>query len=179
MSASDPLIERLTRCAPGRNGWKEFEDSCLAILEYLFVPPLRPPRIQARSYSGIDRRDAIFSNRDFDAYNSWGKLFQELQARMILFEFKNYDNSEIGKEEVDQARNYMTEPMGRLAILCCNKKPNEAAHIRRNTIFGTERKVLLFLSIDHLKEMCFIKERGEDPADLIIDLVEEFYIQHE
>jgi len=28
---------------------------------------------------------------------------------MVAFEFKNYDNMEIGKEEVDQTRNYMTE----------------------------------------------------------------------
>jgi len=27
--------------------------------------------------------------------------------------------------------------------------------------------------------MLFIKERGEDPSDLIMDLVERFYVQHE
>jgi len=27
--------------------------------------------------------------------------------------------------------------------------------------------------------MLFIKERGEDPSDLIMDMVERFYIQHE
>ena len=32
---------------------------------------------------------------------------------------------------------------------------------------------------NHLKEMSRIKERGEDPADLIIDLIEEFYLQLE
>ena len=56
--------------------------------------------------------------------------------------------------------------MGRLAILCCNKLPNEAAHIRRNTIFSREKKVILFLTKDHLKEMLFIKERGEESAKI-------------
>jgi hypothetical protein len=37
----------------------------------------------------------------------------------------------------------------------------------------------LFVTVDHLKEMLFIKERGEDPSDLIMDLVERFYVQHE
>jgi hypothetical protein len=39
--------------------------------------------------------------------------------------------------------------------------------------------LILFLTKDHLKEMLFIKERGEDPGDLIVDLVERFYLQHE
>jgi hypothetical protein len=126
-----------------------------------------------------NRRDAVFPNRNFEAGSSWGLLLQELNARMVLFEFKNYDNTEIGKKEVDQTRNYLTEPMGRLAIMVCSKSLSEAAHIRRNTVFSAEGKVILFLTKDHLKEMLFIKERGEDPADLIVDLVEWFYLQHE
>jgi len=40
-------------------------------------------------------------------------------------------------------------------------------------------KVILFVTKENLKEMLFIKERGDDPADLIVDLVEWFYLQHE
>jgi hypothetical protein len=40
-------------------------------------------------------------------------------------------------------------------------------------------KVIMFLTKDHLKEMLFIKERGEELLDLIRDLVERFYLQHE
>lgn len=98
---------------------------------------------------------------------------------MILCEFKNYDSEEIGKDEINQTRNYLTKHIGRLALLCCNKEPCKAAHIKRNTIFSEEGKVILFLMKDHLKEMLFIEERGEDPADLIIDLLEWFYLQHE
>jgi len=179
MSEATDLANRLSSCPGGRNGWKEFEDICIACLCYLFVPPLSEPKIQPRTFSGIDRRDAVFPNRNFDTSNTWDYLLQELGARMVLFEFKNYDLTEIGKEEVDQTRNYMTEPMGRLAIMVCNKLPNEAAHIRRNTVFSSEKKVILFVTKDHLQEMLFIKERGENPADLIVDLVEWFYLQHE
>lgn len=179
MGEIDELIARLMSCPAGTAGWKEFEDVCVDVLRYLFVPPLAEPKIQPRTYSGIDRRDAVFPNRNSEAGSSWGLLLQELTARMVLFEFENYDNAETGKEEVDQTRNYLTEPMGRLAIVVCSKPPNEAAHIRRNTVFSAEGKVILFLTRDHLKEMLFIKERGEDPADLIVDLVEWFYLQHE
>jgi len=179
MSKTSELVKELYSCPSGTTGWKQFEDICLRILWYLFVPPLTKPKIQTRTYSGIDRRDAVFPNRNSNSDNPWGHLLRELGARLVLFEFKNYDTTEIGKEEVDQSRNYMTEPMGRLAIMCCNKLPNQAAHIRRNTIFSKEKKVILFLTKDHLKEMLFIKERNEDPADLVLDMVEWFYLQHE
>ncbi|WP_199341164.1 hypothetical protein [Nostoc spongiaeforme] len=98
---------------------------------------------------------------------------------MVLFEFKNYATTDIGHEEVIQTDNYLTEPMGRLAIMICSKLPNRGAHIQRNTIYSKHRKIILFMTKEHLKEMLFIKERGEDPCDLIVDLVERFYLQHE
>ncbi|MBU4406474.1 MAG: hypothetical protein KKB24_02700, partial [Candidatus Altiarchaeota archaeon] len=137
------------------------------------------PKIQSRTFSGIDRRDAIFPNRNFNASNIWGNLLKDLEARMVLFEFKNYDKTEIGKDEIIQTRDYMTQPMGKLAIIVCTKLPNNSAYIKRNQIFNKDKQVILFVTTDQLKEMLYIKERGEDPADLIIDLIEDFYIQHE
>lgn len=184
MSQVNDFIQRLDTCPLGNDGWVEFEDLCTEVLSFLFVPPLRPAQRQAKTYSGINRRDAIFPNRNIvvnDQPNStnWYHLFQELDARMILFEFKNYSNTEIGPDEVNQALNYLTNPMGRFAVLVCSKDPNHQAHIRRNTIYSNENKVILFISKEQLKEMLAMKERNEDPSDLIMDLLELFYIQHE
>jgi len=179
MNKAQALRQRLKKCPPGRAGWAKFEDACIGALRYLFVPPLTEPIIQPRTYSGTDRRDAVFPNRNLDTSNNWGHLHKELGARLVLFEFKNYDAEEIGKEETNQTRNYLTQPMGRLAIMCCNRLPNHAAHLKRNTIFSEDRKVILFVTTDHLVEMISIKERGDDPSDLIIDMIERFYLQHE
>ena len=173
------LIERLEVCPPGHAGWQEFENICIEILSYAFVPPLESPRVQARTISGMDRRDAAFPNRNRGSGNLWGQLFQELNARIVLADFKNYDSEEIGKDEVDQLRNYMSKPMGKLALLVCNKAPSQPAYKRRNQVFDQEEKVILFLTANELKELLFIKERGEDPAGLIMDLVEAFYLEHE
>lgn len=173
------LRRRLAQCPRGHCGWHDFENACIETLRFLFVPPLNEPIVQARSYSGIDRRDAVFPNRNLEPANNWGRLYKELDARLILFEFKNYDREDIGKDETNQTRNYLTKPMGRLAIMCCNKAPDKAAHIKRNSIFGEDGKVVLFMTTDHLIEMIGIKERGEDPSDLIMDMVERFYLQYE
>lgn len=123
--------------------------------------------------------DKVAPNRNFENTCIWGQLFNELKARMILVEFKNYDKTEIGKDEVNQIRNYLTESMGKLAILVCSKLPNEAAHIKRNSIFSEDGKIILFITKKELEEMIYIKERGEEPEDLIMDLIKCFYLQHE
>jgi hypothetical protein len=175
----DALRSALEAVPRGLSGWKELEAAGTNALRHLFVPPLADPKIQARSYSGIDRRDAIFPNRNHGLPNHWGRLLQELEARMVLVEFKNYDSQEVGKDEVNQTRNYLTRPLGRLALIVSTKKPNHAAHVKRNTVYSEEGKVIVFLSVEHLKEMLYMKERGEDPADLIVDAIERFYIEWE
>ena len=185
MSQVNTFIQQLDACPLGTAGWSQFETLCTGILKFLFVPPLNEPTRQARTYSGVNRMDAIFPNRnitsnDDAAAKNWHHLFLELTARMVLFEFKNYDITEIGHEEVNQTRNYLTEPMGKLAIMVCSKLPNDSAHRQRNTVYSTpEKKVILFITKEHLKEMLAMKDRGEQPSDLIVDLIEKFYIQHE
>ena len=173
------LIDRLKSCPPGNDGWRQFEDICIEVLTFLFVPPLEVPKIQPRTLSGVDRRDAIFPNRNFNNDTIWGQIYHELNARLILFEFKNYDVTDIEKDEVNQIRNYLTEPMGKFGILCCNKDPIESAFIKRNTIYSSEKKVILFITTEHLIEMLYIKEKSENPANLIMDMIELFYMQHE
>jgi hypothetical protein len=179
MNENQNLIELLTNCPRGAAGWQQYEDICTRILTLLFVPPLMPPRTQPRTYSGTDRRDSVFANRNINGQGNWGHLFNELEARMVLFEFKNYDTEEVGKEETNQTRNYLTAPMGKLAIICSRRLPDHGAHVKRNTIFSAEGKVILFLTDTELIEMLRRRERGEEPSDLLLDMVESFYLQHE
>lgn len=184
MSQVNDFIKCLDSCPAGKAGWAAFETLCLEILVFLFEPGITMHKKQAKTYSGINRMDAIFSNRHIAPSNdpftkNWYHLFLELGARLILFEFKNYDHTEITQEEVDQTRNYLTKPMGNLAIMISNKKPTDHAHRHRNTIYSRDGKVILLMTKDELKEMLAIYERGEDPSDLILDMVEDFYVQHE
>jgi hypothetical protein len=54
------LIQRLEGIEKGRPGWRAYEDACIDILNYVFLPPLRTPRIQSSTEDGLDRRDAIY-----------------------------------------------------------------------------------------------------------------------
>lgn len=69
--------------------------------------------------------------------------------------------------------------MGKLVIMIWSKNPVDSANIRRNTVYNDKENVILFIGKDQLVEMIDIKERGGEPADLIIDMIEWFYLQHE
>jgi len=178
MPTAAQLLDKLDGCAKGIAGWRTYEDIATEILTFLFVPPLSGPKPQARSFSGIDRRDAVFGNRNMTPETTWGQLRLELDARLPLFEFKNYD-TEVGKDEVDQTRNYLTATIGRFAVLCCRTKPSQQALLRRNHAFTQEKKVILFVTDEDLREMLRMKESGADPALFLMDLLELFYMQHE
>jgi hypothetical protein len=176
---SNEIRTRLDACPSGAPGWREFEDAAVDALTYLFVPPLQPPRIQPRTMSGVERRDAVFANRMRDPSTCWGLIHSEFDARMIAVEFKNYDAEDIGPEEVAQIASYLRASWGRFAILCVNKVPNESARRRRNTLYSNDHVVILFITADDLREMLDMKDRGDEPGDFILDAVESFYLQHD
>ncbi|MFF4590965.1 hypothetical protein [Streptomyces sp. NPDC001388] len=173
------MRSQLTACPAGPAGWQTFETVALDTLVHLFVPPLVPPVPQAHTYSGVERRDAVFPNRYPNLEDNWGIFRHDLEARMIAVEFKNYDRTGIGREEVDQTANYLRNTWGQLAILCTNIDPNNSAHTRRNSIYSDSKKVILFVTKRDLMEMLDMEDRGEDPSDFIMDAYEKFLIQHE
>jgi hypothetical protein len=68
--------------------------------------------------------------------------------------------------------------MGKLGIMISSKEPHENAKIRQNQIYSSsEEKVILLLTSNHLREMVHMKERGDDPALLIMEQVELLYMQ--
>ncbi|MCH1868785.1 hypothetical protein [Nocardioides sp. CFH 31398] len=173
------LRKRLGECPAGSDGWSKFEQVGLEVLEAVLVPPLEPAMVQSRTLEGVERRDAVFPNRVRDSSSTWGILHADYKARLIPVEFKNYDKSGIGKDEVNQAGIYLRSPWGKLAMLCRNKEPKKSAYRQRNTIYNHSGKVILFVTLADLLEMLDILERGENPSDFVLDKVEEFLLQHD
>jgi HJR/Mrr/RecB family endonuclease len=173
------MISNLKDCPEGKEGWKDYENICIDILNYLFVPPLIEPKIQSRTESGLDIRDALYPNRC--DHTNWQIIRNDYDAKYILVEFKNYstekEGSEINKEVVNQARNYLKQTIGRIAFICSKKKPNNSGIEAQNQAFIEDNKLILFLSNEHLIEMLMRKYRNEEPLDIIIDLIDEFNIK--
>jgi hypothetical protein len=115
---------------------------------------------------------------DFDNSTNWGKLREEFSAKIIVCEFKNYD-TEIGQEEAAQTGSYLHDHIGKLGFMICSKLPDRGAHEKRNIIYTQEKKVILFITVDHLLEMIAYRELEEDPSNVIIDLIDSFRMQYQ
>lgn len=170
------LVKQLTECPLGQKGWRDYERICIDILTEVFVPPLKPPRIQPRTLSGLERRDTLFSLRGGNA--EWQAFRQEFDANFLLCEFKNYSRL-ITKDEVNQTRNYLRETIGRVGIIFSRKGPDDGALRMRNSIFAQERKVILFFTDDHLVELLQLKAANQSTLDLIQDTIDDYYIAQE
>lgn len=171
----ESYIKRLRDCPSGREGWKEYENVCIDILKFLFVPPLKLPKIQSRTESGLDIRDAIFPNRSGN--ENWRFIREDYDGKYILFEFKNYTPDiglDLGKDDVNQVKNYLYQTIGRLGVICSPKKPSTNGVQARRMAYIEEKKLIIFLSNDDLIEMMMRKYRNEDPSDIIVDLIDEF-----
>lgn len=171
------LIKKLDNCPEGKDGWKTYEDICLEILQYLFVPPLGEPKIQSRRESGIDIRDAIFPNRNNN--ENWKFIRDDYDAKYIVFEFKNYsqDGSEIDKQVLLQIDDYLKRTIGRFGIICSKKIPNKSGLEKRKDVYIENNKLILFLNNEDMKEMLLRKHKEMDPSDVIIDLIDEFNLK--
>lgn len=171
------LIKKLDNCPEGQDGWKTYEDICLEIFRYLFVPPLGEPKIQSRRESGIDIRDAIFPNRNNN--ENWKFIRDDYDAKYIVFEFKNYseNGSEIDKQVLLQIDDYLKRTIGRFGIICSKKTPNKSGLEKRKDVYIENNKLILFLNNEDMKEMLLRKHKKMDPSDVIIDLIDEFNLK--
>jgi hypothetical protein len=171
------LIKKLDNCPNENAGWKNYEDICIEILTYLFVPPLKKPKIQSRRESGVDIRDAIFPNRNNN--ENWKFIRDDYDAKYIVFEFKNYseNGNEVDKQVVIQLADYLNKPIGKFGIICSKKNPNTSGLTKRKDIYIENNKLILFLNNDKLKEMLLRKYNKMDPSDVINDLIDEFNLK--
>jgi hypothetical protein len=174
------LGHQLAKCPRGKRGWAQYEEVCTAILAAAFCPPLRPPRRQTRTLYGLERRDALFSLRG--ATGPWDAIRREFDANFVLVEFKNYTRP-FGKDEVNQARNYLREMIGRLGIICSRMGPDDGALRMRNSIFAQERKMILFFSDTELLELLRRRAANSGGNRLAVEFIqaaiEDFYVAYE
>jgi hypothetical protein len=172
------LKQKLLDCPAGPEGWQDYEEICIEILKFLFVPPLTSPAIQPRTESGLLRRDALFPN--YVEQGFWAIIGDRYDANFILFEFKNTECLE--PTHVDQVDKYLMQgkdTIGRFGIILSRKPPSPAALKTRKAWFTTNKAVMLFLDDCLLVQAIELKEAGDDPVSVLRTNYEEFLKSYE
>jgi hypothetical protein len=138
------LIAQLKAIPPGNKGAKAYERVCIDIIDYLFGEHLIDARPQSRTEDGLDVFDIVYRVRP--NHNFWTTLTRDFRARVIMFEFKNY-NDPIGPQQVYTTERYMSGAALRpICFLVSRHAPHAHAEL---AAFGSMResgKLLIFLS---------------------------------
>jgi hypothetical protein len=166
------LKQKLLNCPFGLESQRDYEEICIEILNFLFVPPLRPPDIQSRTENGLGR-DALFPNRAEQGF--WGIIGDKYKANFILFDFKNTENLTL--PHVVQVAQYLglnKNTIGRFGIILSRKPPPTATLDTRKACFTSDEAIILFFDDRHLVQALQLKEDGCDPVEMLRIEYEEF-----
>lgn len=169
---AESFIESLGSLASGREDWSEYQRLSSDILEYLFCPPLEPPRYEFSDDDTRNRRDMIFENSANDLF--WSHLRNTYAAHYIVADAKNYGAPLKKQPVIDLAHYLKPYGCGLFGILVSRRGAGVAAKhaVREQWIGG--HKMIVVLSDADLVEMIRIKSTGGKPEEIIRKAIADF-----
>ncbi len=169
---ADSLIESLNTLTAGKRNWSEYQRLTADILEYVFCPPLEPPRLEFSDTDSRNRRDMIFENSANDVF--WSQLRNTYAAHYIVADAKNYVDSLNKKPVLDIAHYLKSYGCGLFGVLVCRQGAGQSAlhAIREQWIGGN--KMIVVLSDADIIEMIRIKSDGGKPEEIIRKAIADF-----
>jgi hypothetical protein len=138
----EQLREDLKTLPQGEAKATEFEDVVGSLIKLCFFTALTNVEPRVRDLDGRVVRDWIAGNHGAECF--WELVRQKYGATQVIWECKNY--GELRADDFQQAAYYMTEPIGRFAIIAYRgreKKKHYFEHIRR--IASDKNGVILLL----------------------------------
>jgi len=169
------LSEELRLLKRGRTSWDIYEELCKQILQYLFPNDLVGWHSQKRTDDGLNRFDYIC--RIKPGIEFWTFLIENLNSRYVLFEFKNYVGR-IKQGQILTTEKYLLEKgLRRVAIIFSRDGADEGAIKMTQGAMRENGKLMLVLDDKKVREMLLKKERGDDPADLLFEVVDKFLLE--
>lgn len=171
-SKAASLIASLHRLPPGRSDWGRFQQLSSEILEYLFCPPLEPPRYEFSDAEARHRRDMIFENSSVNDF--WNQVRDTYGAHYIVADAKNY-GAPLKKHPVLDIAHYLKSyGCGLFGLLLCRKGAGVSTlHALREQWIGGQ-KMIIVLSDSELEEMLRIKGQGGKPEEIIRKAIADF-----
>lgn len=150
--------------------FRAYEQDVSLILATALRPHLTNPRSQVETLNRSRRRDILFSN--YSPHPFWQHVRQRHDATQIVFEAKNV--KELRVCHIQQVSGDLTSGLGRLGFIVSRMPAVDPVLRRAVDVFKEDEKVILFLCDDDLEEMLKLKERGDEPTELIRQRYDDF-----
>jgi hypothetical protein len=160
------------RIDPGPQDWPKYQRFVADVLEYLFCPPLQPPKYELADESARNRRDVIFENSAPDGL--WSQLRDIYAAHYIVVDAKN-NKGLLEKDQVVDIAHYLKPyGCGMFALLISRIGAGASArHAMREQWIGGQ-KLIVSLADTHLIEMIQLKAKGGRPEETIRRVIADF-----
>ncbi len=171
-SRGNDLCLELSCISKGKKSWRTYEKKCEEILKYLFDRDLNGWHGQKRTDDGLNRYDLICRVKPLSEF--WSFIIEDLGSRYVLFEFKNYVGR-IKQGQVLTTEKYLLKKALRsVAFIVSRKGADKNALLTTQGAMREHGKLMIMLSDEDLCEMLDMKDKGDDPADYLFELVDNF-----
>lgn len=168
------LCRQLRALKKGKASWSAYEKLCDKMLRYLFPNDLHGWHTQKRTDDGLNRFDYVC--RMLPTTDFWSFLIDHLNSRYVLFEFKNY-SGKIKQGQILTTEKYLLEKgLRRVAIILSRNGAEKNAVEMSQGAMRESGKLMLILDDEKICRMLHMKERGDDPTDLLFELADEFLL---
>lgn len=165
------LLFRLRKCPTGQKFATQYENVCTDIIKFLFMERFNKIRTQCRTKDGLFRMDMVCALKDAGSF--WGLIRHHYNSHFIVFEFKN-SGKPLKQDLIYSTEKYLFDAALRnVSVMISRKGFSSNAAMAADGCLKEHGKLILDISDNDLVKMINKKVAGEEPADHLIDRLED------
>jgi hypothetical protein len=169
-SRLEEFKQRLGACPTGREHFAEYETICTELWQHVFEGKLGEPRVQRPTADRVQRRDSLFRNLRSTPF--FERIFRRFDADFLIIDSKNYGDP-VNSDVIEDVATYANRALGNFVIAVTRQGGGSAALAAQIRILRDRGTAVLTVSDEQMLEMVARKERGEEPEDVLEDLLDE------
>lgn len=156
LDISKNLIEKLNKCKPGLKDWSLYEETCIEILRFIFIPEFDILYFQKRTENNHQIRDVLIPNTKQKGF--WKSIKEEFNSKNIVIELKNGITKNLNKDSVNQLRIYLSKKtIGKFGLLFIRNEPPKSLLISRKLAYEESGILILIIDDKLLKSLVLSK----------------------
>lgn len=160
-------MDEISKLPTGKdeNADRKYEKALGELMPTLLYPYLDFAAEQSRTESGVSIRDLIFYNTR--SHTFLREIMNDYHSRQVTFELKNV--ASVNREHVDQLNRYLHEELGNFGVFITRHSLKKAEWKRTIDLWSGQRKALVTLTDEDLKQMVEVYEsKQRHPIDILV-----------
>lgn len=170
-SRKEEFENGLCACPAGQKHFSDYERIGTEIWQHTFNGKLGAPKPQSSTSDQSQRRDVLFPNRRGSPF--FQRIAQRFDADFVIVDFKNYGKP-ITPKVLKEVEQYANKAVGRFIVIACRVGASKTVERSQHRIFRDKETVVLIINDVQMIEMLTRKEQGQNPEDVLEDLLDEF-----